>query len=56
VGRCLEIIELWRYQEAHDLVENADSNSSLPKSPMIEHVVMAQVAIQKAEREAQIGS
>jgi hypothetical protein len=47
---------LWRYQEAHDLVENAESGAKLPQTPLVRNVVMAQMAIQKEKREAQLGS
>lgn len=52
--RCLDIVELRRYQDAHDAVENSDSGAKLPQTPMIQNVVMAQVAIQKENREERV--
>jgi hypothetical protein len=54
VRRCLDIVELRRYQDAHDAVENSDSGAKLPQTPMIQNVVMAQVAIQKENREERV--
>jgi hypothetical protein len=50
-ARCFRIVRLRRYEEARDLLANADRDTKLPDSPMIENVVMAQFAIQKQARE-----